>query len=73
MQSIQAPLARTSASNQMLIADAGSDMVHGNVKDAVTCSLVRCLKARQGTFKGCHPRDAVMPMISSILILRTTL
>ena len=38
-------------SNQMLIADAGSDMVHGNVKDAITCSSVRCLKARQGTFK----------------------
>ena len=61
----------------MLIADTGSDTVHGNVKhqrmQVFTCFLVICLHMSEGEtgyFKGCHPRDAMMPiMISSTLIL----
>ena len=45
-------------SNQMLIADVGSDTVHGNVKDAITCQLS---EGETGYFQTCHPRDAMMP------------
>ena len=55
----------------MLIADADSDTFDGNVKDAMICFFfVICLHMSEGEtgyFKGCHPRDAMMPMISSTL------
>lgn len=66
---IQAPHVLQNLSNQMLIADADSDTVHGNVKDAVTWFFFICLR------KGCHPRDAndISPLILLDLLTRARL